>query len=259
MKTVEGKVVIITGSTDGIGYEIAKLFGREKARVVVTGRSEEKCRTVAEEIINEGGTAAGIRCDVTVPEDLDRMFDEALRTYGRIDVLVNNVACAVPEPFLEVTREHAAKVFGICVGATCFGSQRAAKEMIKQGDGGKIIHIASTAGLYGERGNSMYCAAKAAVMNLAKTMALELGEYNINVNVVAPGTTVTRNECRPEKVLEGFRIMSALPRLNRAEDIAPAVLFLASDTAGGITGQTLSVDAGFSSIMMPEKLFEKEL
>ena len=257
MKTVEGKVAIITGSTNGIGYAIAKLFGKEGAKVVVTGRNAEDCKTVADEIVGEGGTAIGIRCDVTNPEDLDAMFDQVIATYGEINVLVNNVARAFHEEFLDATREHVAQTFETCVGATYFGSQRAAKEMIKQGKGGKIIHIASTAGLYGERGNSMYCAAKAAVMNLAKTMALELGEYNINVNVVAPGSTITRNEKRPKEVLEGFRIMSALPRLNVAEDIAPAVVFMASDGANGITGQTLSVDAGFSSIMMPEKLFEK--
>lgn len=257
MELVKNKVVIITGSTDGIGYAIAKLFGKEGAKVVVTGRRVDKCQTVADEIVREGGIALGIPCDVTDPVSLETMFDKTVEFFGEVNVLVNNVACGFSEPFLEASREHVSRIFETCVGATYFGSQRAAKEMIKQGKGGKIIHIASTAGLYGERGNSGYCAAKAAVMNLAKTMALELGEYHINVNAVAPGTTVTRNEKRSEQVLEGFRIMSALPRLNRAEDIAPAVVFLASDKAAGITGQTLPVDAGFSSVMMPEKLFAK--
>ena len=106
---------------------------------------------------------------------------------------------------------------------------------------------------------SVYCAAKAAVVNLTRAMALELGPHEIYVNAVAPGTTVTNNEKRPTHVLESFRLMGALPELNTAEKIAPAVLFLASGESDGITGETLAVDGGCVQIRMPEKLYESPI
>ena len=254
MITVKDKVSVITGSTRGIGYAIAKLFGTEGAKVVVTGRNEEECQKVADEIINAGGEAFPVRVDVSDPEDLDSMMDRVIEKYGRIDVLVNNVAMKIDEPFLKATREVVDKGTKVIFDAVYFGSQRAAREMVSRGIKGRIIHIGSTAALYGERNHSLYCALKAGLMNLARAMALELGEYGITVNVVNPGTTVRPSDPRSFEVLESFRKLSCLPELNVPEDIAPAVAFLASDLAGGITGQTLSVDAGFSVAMQPEKL-----
>ena len=254
MITVKDKVAIITGSTKGIGYAIAKLFGQEGAKVVITGRNEEECCAIAKEIIDEGGDAFPVSLDVAAPEEFDSMVDKVLGHYGRIDVLVNNVAMKIDEPFLKATREVVDKGINVIFESVYFGSQRVANEMVARGIQGRIIHIGSTAALYGERNHSLYCAMKAGLMNLARAMALELGEYGITVNVVNPGTTVRVNDPRPEEVLESFRKLSCLPELNVPEDIAPAVAFLASDMAKGITGQTLSVDAGYSAAMQPEKL-----
>lgn len=254
MITVKDKVAIITGSTRGIGYAIARLFGKEGAKVVVTGRNEEECAKVAEEIIAEGGEAYPVRADVSYAKDLDAMMDKVIAKYGRIDVLVNNVAMRINSPFVEMSREIVEEGFNVMFESAYFASQRAAKEMISRGKGGRIIFIGSTAALYGERNLSLYCSLKAGFMNLARALALELGEYGITVNVVNPGTTVRSNEPRSEEVLESFRKLSCLPELNTPEDIAPCVAFLASDMAKGITGQTISVDAGYSAVMQPEKL-----
>ena len=254
MVTVKDKVCIVTGSTRGIGYAIARLFGKEGAKVVVTGRNEEDCIRVSEEIIREGGEALPVTTDVGDPASLDSMMDTVIDRYGRIDVLVNNVAMKIDEPFLEATRAVVEEGFGVIFEAAYFGSQRAAREMVSRGIKGRIIHIGSTAALYGERNHSLYCSMKAGLMNLARAMALELGEYGITVNVVNPGSTVRPNDPRSEEVLESFRKLSCLPELNRPEDIAPIVAFLASDLARGITGQTISADAGYSVAMQPEKL-----
>ena len=256
MITVKDKVAVITGSTRSIGWAIARLFASEGATVVITGRHEEDCQKRAKEIIDQGGKAIAIRCDVSKQDDIRNMMNEVIEKLGRIDIMVNNVAFSYKEPFLEATLSHVSEAFGVIIGATHLASQLTAKYMIKRGEPGRIINIGSTASLYAERGNSTYCAAKAALLSLTKTMALELGEFNITVNTVNAGSTVREIEKRSEQVLESFRVMGCLPELNRPDDIAPAVAFLASDLAKGITGQTLNVDAGFSVAMQPEKLYQ---
>lgn len=254
MITVKDKVSVITGSTRGIGYAIARLFASEGAKVVITGRNEEECIRVAEEITSRGGEAFPVRVDVADQADIDHMMDKVIEKYGRIDVMVSNVAMKLDSPFIDMSRDMVEKGFNVMFESAFFGSQRAAREMIERGIKGRIIFIGSTASLYGERNHSLYCALKAGFINLARALALELGEHEITVNVVNPGTTVRPNDPRSEEVLESFRKLSCLPELNVPEDIAPAVCFLASDLARGITGQTISVDAGFSVAMQPEKL-----
>ena len=196
MKTVQDKVAVITGSTRGIGNAIARLFAEEGASVVITGRNEEECIRAAEKINKSGGKAYPVRVDVSDFDDFNAMTDKVIEQFGRIDVLVNNVAVRLNRPFLETDRELMEKGFSVIFGAAFLGSQRVAQEMIKRNIKGRIIHIGSTAGLYGERNHSLYCSLKSSLMNLAKTMALELGEYGITVNVVNPGTTVLPDDQR---------------------------------------------------------------
>lgn len=256
MGRLDGKAALITGSSSGIGYETAKLFAAEGASVMVTGRDQERCDKVVREIRENGGRAEYILCDLYREDAPEVLLKEMETVFGGIDILVNNAAWWKGQPFLETNRADFRRGFSEYLESVYFLTQAAAQDMIDKKKKGKIVHIASTAAYYGERGMSVYCAAKAAIVNLTRAMALELGPHEIYVNAVAPGTTVTNNERRPAHVLESFRLMGALPELNTAERIAPAVVFLASGESDGITGETLAVDGGCVQIRMPEKLYE---
>lgn len=256
MGRLDGKAALITGSSSGIGYETAKLFAAEGASVMVTGRDQDRCEKVVREIRENGGRAEYILCDLYREDAPDILLEEMETVFGGLDILVNNAAWWKGQPFLETNRTDFRRGFSEYLESVYFLSQSAVRKMIDKKKKGKIVHIASTAAYYGERGMSVYCAAKAALVNLTRAMALELGPHEIYVNAVAPGTTVTNNERRPAHVLESFRLMGALPELNTAEKIAPAVVFLASEESDGITGETLAVDGGCVQIRMPEKLYE---
>ena len=269
MGRLEGKAALITGSSSGIGYETAKLFAAEGALVMVMGRNAERCEAVVKEIREKGGKAEYTLCDLYAEDAPEVLLKRMKEVFGGIDILVNNAAWWKGQPFLETNRADFRKGFSDYIESVYFlrrvkyltGANTTFKAygMNDEKKKGKIIHIASTAAYYGERGMSVYCAAKAAVVNLTRAMALELGPHEIYVNAVAPGTTVTNNEKRPAHVLESFRLMGALPELNTAEKIAPAVLFLASGESDGITGETLAVDGGCVQIRMPEKLYESPI
>ncbi len=259
MGRLDGKTALVTGSSSGIGYETAKLFAQEGARVMVSGRDEKRCMDVVKEVREQGGKAEALLCDLYREDAPEIVVKEMNRVFGGIDILVNNAAWWTNEPFLRANRENFRKGLSEYLESVFFLSQAVGCQMVEKKKQGKIINIASTAAFYGERGMSVYCAAKAAIVNLTRAIALELGEYGICVNAVAPGTTVTNNEKRPAHVLECFRRMGALPELNTADKIAPAVLFLASGESDGVTGETLCVDGGGVQIRMPEKLFESPI
>lgn len=259
MGRLDGKAALVTGSSSGIGYETAKLLAAEGARVMVSGRDRERCVAVTEEIRSQGGVAEFALCDLYSEEAPQLLLEKMNTAFGGIDILVNNAAWWKNQPFLDTNREDFRRGFSEYLESLYFLSQAVGKQMAEKKKGGKIIHIASTAAYYGERGMSVYCAAKAAIVNLTRAMALELGAYGICVNGVAPGTTITNHEKRPAYVLESFRRMGALPELNTAMKIAPAVLFLASSDSDGMTGETLAVDGGCVQVRMPEKLYESPI
>lgn len=257
MEASHHQVILVTGSTSGIGLATAKLLAQRGFSVAVTGLDQDQCDQAVEEMTALGGTALGIGCDITRQSEIDRLAESVNRAFGRIDVLVNNAGWWGNKPFVEMERADFRSWFCDYMESLYFLSQRVARDMIAKRIQGGIVNIASTAGLYGERGMSAYCAAKSAVMNLTRAMALELGEYGIRVNCVAPGTTARPNESRPKEVMEAFRVFSPLGRLNTTEDIASAIAFLCGDESRGMTGHVMVVDAGFSSVMMPEKLYQK--
>ena len=207
MGRLDGKAALITGSSSGIGYETAKLFAAEGASVMVTGRDQDRCEKVVREIRENGGRAEYILCDLYREDAPDILLEEMETVFGGLDILVNNAAWWKGQPFLETNRTDFRRGFSEYLESVYFLSQSAVRKMIDKKKKGKIVHIASTAAYYGERGMSVYCAAKAALVNLTRAMALELGPHEIYVNAVAPGTTVTNNERRPAHVLESFRLM----------------------------------------------------
>ena len=248
-----GRVALITGGTSGIGEATARLFGREGAIVLITGRRAELGRAVVAQIEAEGGRAAFIPADHTRPEDCRRVVETVVAEFGRLDILFNN-AGIVTSGIAEETGEEAwAYVFDLNVTAVWRMCKLALPQMRSQGSG-VIINNASDWGVVGGRNAVAYCASKGAVVLMTKAMALDHARENIRINAVCPGDTFVERWER-----EGFQgsagkdfdvalqeAAEALPlgRVGRAEEIARAALFLASDDSTFVTGVALPVDGG---------------
>ena len=242
-----GKVAIVTGAGKGVGVGIATWLADAGADVVVTSRTLADLEKVVKDIEATGRKALAIPGDISRAADVKRVFDGAIRHFGKIDILVNNAAIFPSYNFLEITEQQWDQVQDINVKGTFLCSQAAAKQMVKQGKGGKIVNIASIEGEFPlTSGRVHYHASKGAVINFTRGLAKELAEYKINVNAIAPGMTETPGL---EAAMGGWKpdaITGRIPlgRLGQPDDVAKAVLFLASDAASYITGTILFVDGG---------------
>ena len=246
---LDGKVALVTGAASGIGRATAVLFGREGAAVVVQDVKSEG-QAVAEAIVAGGGRACFVQGDVTRASDCQEAVQRAVREYGRLDVLVNNAGIIRRASVVGTTEEEWDRVMAVNVKSVFLFSKAAIPIMARQG-GGVIVNTASGWGLDGGKDAASYCASKAAVVNLTKAMALDHAEQNIRVNCVCPGDTDTamlREEARQLRQDTGqFLARSAqrpLRRMGRPEEIAQAILFLASDASSYVTGTPLVVDGG---------------
>jgi NAD(P)-dependent dehydrogenase (short-subunit alcohol dehydrogenase family) len=253
MKRLEGKSALITGSARGIGRAFAEAYVREGATVAIADIDIERAKEAAAEI---GAAAHAIEMDVTRQDSIDAAIAETVRHAGGLDILVNNAALFDLAPIVEITRERYEKLFSINVAGTLFTLQAAARQMIAQGRGGKIINMASQAGRRGEALVAVYCATKAAVISLTQSAGLDLIKHRINVNAIAPGVVegehwdgvdalFAKYENRPlgeKKRLVG----EAVPygRMGTAEDLTGMAIFLASSESDYIVAQTYNVDGG---------------
>jgi D-sorbitol dehydrogenase (acceptor) len=250
------KVAIVTGGGQGMGRAIALAYAREGARVVVADINEAGAQGVVEEITAQGGGAVAVRVDVRRQDDVQRMVDTAVEQFGGLDILVNNAGVGKIIPFLETTEEDWDWIFSINCKGLLFCSQAAARQMIAQGRGGKIINLASQAGRRGESLVLAYCASKAAVISMTQSMALALAEHKINVNGIAPGIVDTPfwdEVDRQFAKLLGMEIgepkrtfIKSIPlgRIEQPEDVTGTAIFLASSDSDYMTQQTLNVDGG---------------
>ncbi|MGB6882260.1 MAG: 3-oxoacyl-ACP reductase family protein [Microgenomates group bacterium] len=239
---LKDKVVIITGSTKGMGKATALLFAKEGAKVVINSRSEEKRESVREEIEKNGGVSIFVKADISIPEDVNHLFKEATDAFGTVDILVNNAGVHNPKDFFELTKEDWEKVFQVNLIGTFLCSQAAAKVMLDH-KSGRIINISSVRGLphCGRPGNIDYSASKAGVINFTKSLAKKLAP-NIQVNAIAPGPTDTpMNTWRKEDLKHTY-----LGRLMQPEEVAKVILFLAADAPSSLTGEVIVVDGGYS-------------
>jgi len=246
---LKGKVVLITGSTRGIGKEFAIGFGKEGADVVINGRNLEKAKTVAKEIDNLGVRSLAIGADVSLSQDVTRMVDEAVQSFGRIDILVNNAGV---NPFIleaeKIKEEGWDQVFDINLKGVFLCCQAVGKKMIQQG-GGKIINISSAAGLLGEQGFLPYCVSKAGVMVLTRILAYEWSRYHILVNAIAPGFVAGGMNApilNKEVLVSGLTRQVPMKRLGNPEEIVNIALFLASEDSSYINGTTIVADGGMT-------------
>lgn len=236
-----GKVAIITGGGTGIGAAIAHEYVAAGAKVVLASRKQENLDKVAGEIKAAGGEALAIATDVRVPEQVDNAVKQAVDTFGRLDIMVNNSGASFMIKTEELTPNGWDVIVNINLKGVFLFSVAAAKVMIPQ-KSGRIVNISSTAGLAGSPRMAHYGAAKAGVINFTRTCAVEWAEHNITVNCIAPGMIETEG-VRAQEVLTG-EVDTSLPALRRpgaVEDISTLALFLASEEAGHISGETYPV------------------
>jgi len=233
--------VVVTGGAQGIGREIVTAFAAEGARVAVLDRLVDEARLVAGET---GGTA--VQCDLEDAASTTTAMDTAIGELGGIDVLVNNAGVFRITPLLDISPDEWDWIFAVNVRAMLLTTQVAARAMIAQGDGGKIVNMASMGGKVGAPGQAHYAASKAAVISLTQVSAAELGAHGITVNSICPGYVPTEMGAAgrtPEMIAE-WTAKSPLGRLGRPADVAAMALFLASGDADYCTGQALNVTGG---------------
>jgi NAD(P)-dependent dehydrogenase (short-subunit alcohol dehydrogenase family) len=246
---LHGKVGVVTGAGSGIGRAVAMAFAKEGARVVVNDhRTDGEGEATARMIEAAGGVAVYIAADVSREEEVLRLIQTAVKTYGKLDVLVNNAGVSVYKPLQDLTEEDFDLVVAVNQKGTFFGTKHAIPAMISAG-GGSIINTASIAADHGQHGSFVYGATKGAILSMTRIAAAELAEFNIRVNAVQPGVIKTGmgSAGGPERDQVMERCARETPlgnRIGTSEDCAPLYVFLASDESAFITGQKLAVDGG---------------
>jgi A-factor type gamma-butyrolactone 1'-reductase (1S-forming) len=249
-KQLEGKVVLITGASRGIGAATARLFAQARAAVVLASRNAEELAHLEEEIKASGGEAMAVVTDVADAASVEALVQRTVATYGRLDLAVNNAGVAGGDrPFVEVTEETFDRVIAINLKGVFLGMKYEIPAMVAVG-GGAIVNVSSTVGLVGiAAGIAPYIASKHGVVGLTKAAALEYARQHIRVNAIAPGTTRTSvNEQWIDNEQIRQRISSGIPlgRIAEPSEVAEVILWLCSDAASYVTGVTLPVDGGYT-------------
>ncbi len=243
---LDGQVAIVTGASRGIGKAIAEMFGREGAKTVVNyNTSDKQAQAVAKKIVNYGGAAICAKADVSKPDEVRRMVETVVKTYGRIDVLVNNAGVLITKDFFDIKEDEWDKTIDVNLKGAYLCSKEVAPIMLKQKKG-KIINISSNSGLYHPSAMRFveYVTSKAGMNGLTKALALRLGPY-ITVNAICPGWIKTEMVAETDPEVER-RILeeTALRRYGTPEEVAASALFFASSEADFITGELLIVAGG---------------
>ena len=247
---LEGKVAVVTGGGGGLGSLAARAFAAAGADVVVVGRTAASLEAAADAVRSSGRRAAAIVADVTRSTDVNRMVERAVGEFGRIDILLNNAGVTSPKTVVELTDEDWHRIMDTSATGAFYCARAVAPAMMRQRDGA-IISMGSILSARGMAHRTAYSAAKAAVANFTRALALELGPHGIRVNAIAPTVIVTdlnRALVRTQAQLyQAVLDRTPLGRLGEPEDIAGALVFLASPAARFVTGQTLFVDGGFTA------------
>ncbi|HEV2847187.1 MAG TPA: 3-oxoacyl-[acyl-carrier-protein] reductase [Thermoanaerobaculia bacterium] len=241
---LDGKTALVTGASQGIGEAIAKLLAKQGARVVLAARNEEKLKALAEEIGAAGGTVLPLTLDVTRPETFGERLKGLPEDFAGVDILVNNAGVTADNLLARMSLEDWERVLRTNLTGAFALTKEVVRGMMKK-RWGRVINMSSVVGMMGNAGQANYAASKAGLIGFSKSLARELGSRNITVNVVAPGYIQTAmTEKLPEASREELTGAIALKRLGSVEDIAWAVLFLASEEGGYVTGETLNVSGG---------------
>jgi len=247
-KKLTGKVAVVTGASKGIGASIAEALADEGASIVVNySTSKEAAEKVVESIVRKGGKAIAVQGSMTNQKDINRLFTEARKAFEKIDILVNNAGIYEFAPIEEITPEHFHKMFDLNVLGLLLACREAVLHFSPSG--GSIINISSLASTAHVPNSAVYSATKAAVDAVTRTLATELGQRKIRVNSINPGIVQTEGT-QAAKITESefrksFEQQAPLGRIGLPKDISPAAVFLASDDAGWITGETLVIAGGY--------------
>ncbi len=250
MGRLAGKVAIITGAAMGMGASEAKLFAKEGAKVIATDVQVESLNQVVREIRADGGDAVALKHDVTSEEEWKSVIAEAVRQYGKVDVLVNNAGVASPKTIANMEMAEWNKIMDINLNGCVIGMKCVIPEMQKVG-GGSIINISSIGGIVGMAGTSPYTAAKGALRVLSKSAAVEYGKDRIRVNSLHPGivvTPMTLPSMEEGGAIPYYQTYTQLPYFGEPEDIAYGALYLASDESRFMTGAELVIDGGWTAL-----------
>lgn len=244
MGKLQDKVAVITGGVSGIGAATAHLFAAEGAKLVLVDMNEEKGAEIEKELKAQGAEAIFVRADVTSEEDVKNIFQEASAAFGNVDILFNNAGIGAVKPTEELPYEEWRKTIAVDLDGVFLVAQAAIKEFLKTGSG-NIVNTASMYGWVGSPGSAAYNAAKAGVINLTRSLALEYAERNIRINALCPGFIET--PILGETDRQFLKDATPMKRLGQPEEMAKAVLFMASDDAAFMTGNSLIVDGGYTA------------
>ena len=244
---LEGKIAIITGGTRGIGFETVKLFLENKAKVILFGSKEESINNALNELKEIGLSAEGYYPNLNNPNEINEVIEKIYNKYDHIDILVNNAGISANKKIDETTYEEFEKIIDLNINAV-FNMTKSIVPYMKKQNSGVILNTSSMVSIYGQPSGVGYPASKFAVNGLTKSLARELGPFNIRVNAVAPGVTNTDMVANlPKEMIEPLIKTIPLGRIGEPKDIANAFLFLSSDMASYITGVILSVDGAARS------------
>jgi NAD(P)-dependent dehydrogenase (short-subunit alcohol dehydrogenase family) len=247
---LESKVAIITGAASGIGRATAELFAEEGAKVVVVDINSTEGEKTVSTIRSKGGEARFVHADISKDEDAKRISEETVKAYGRIDILVNNAAAFVFKTLEEATAEDWQRALSVNIMGTALCSKYAVEHMKKAG-GGAVVNVGSVHGLIGQPGYLPYAATKAALVQMSRNMAVELGSFNIRVNCVCPGAVLTEHTLHRLKemgmTVDDIGAQHPLKRGSQPRESATAILFMASEESSFVTGAFLMVDGGYTA------------
>ena len=248
MFDLTNKVAIITGASQGIGKGMAETFSKAGAHVACVSRNKDNLKSVADSLIENGGAASFYTCDVSSLDAFQNTIKEIAENHGSVDILVNNAGVCKDKLIMRMSEDDWNKVININLNGAFNGIKAVSQIMIKQ-RAGRIINISSIVGLIGNPGQANYAASKAGLIGLSKSAAKELAPRGITVNSIAPGYNATHMTNQiTDQAKENLITKIPLGRIGSPSDIAASALFLASDEAGYITGQTLTVDGGMVMI-----------
>jgi len=245
MKLLEGKIAIVTGASRGIGKAIAQMFVDQGATVCFTYMSsEEKAKALEAELSAKGGTVKGFKSNAGDFDAAQKLADDVIAEYGRIDILINNAGITRDNLLMRMSEEQWDEIMAVNLKSV-FNLTKAVLRPMLKARAGSIINMSSIVGVKGNAGQSNYAASKAGVLGFTRSIALELGSRNIRCNAIAPGFIETEmTGALDEKTVQGWRDAIPLKRGGTPEDVANLCVFLASDMSTYITGQTINVDGG---------------